>query len=63
MFIYDEEKNVIETERLVLRRFVMDDAEKVAAICNTEEVWKGTLALHHPTSGRLTALKTLQFTE
>lgn len=48
MFNYDAEKNTIETERLILRRFVLDDAEKVAAICNTEEVWKNTLALPHP---------------
>lgn len=48
MFNYNAEKNTIETEHLVLRRFVLEDAEKVAAICNTEEVWRGTLALPHP---------------
>lgn len=48
MFKYNEIDNTIETERLLLRRFVQSDSEKVAEICNTDEVWKGTLALPHP---------------
>lgn len=48
MFVYDELKNTMETERLLLRRFKSDDASKVAVICNTDEVYKGTLALPHP---------------
>lgn len=48
MFVYDANNNTIETERLLLRRFVLADASNVADICNTEEVYKGTLALPHP---------------
>lgn len=48
MFQYNKNTNTIETERLRLRRFVESDASDVAAICNTDEVWKGTLALPHP---------------
>ncbi len=48
MFVYNAKNNTIETERLLLRRFVLTDAPNVAVICNTEEVYKGTLALPHP---------------
>lgn len=48
MFVYDASNNTIETERLLLRRFILADAPSVAVICNTEEVYKGTLALPHP---------------
>lgn len=48
MFIYNAAANTMETERLILRRFRPEDAPRVAAICNTEEVYKGTLALPHP---------------
>jgi RimJ/RimL family protein N-acetyltransferase len=46
MFKY--ENNKIETERLILRRFCKEDAAKVAKICNSEKVYKGTLDLQHP---------------
>jgi RimJ/RimL family protein N-acetyltransferase len=46
MFKYANNK--IETERLILRRFCKEDAAKVAKICNTEKVYRGTLALPHP---------------
>jgi Acetyltransferases, including N-acetylases of ribosomal proteins len=46
MFKYENNEN--ETERLILRRYYKEDAEKVAKICNSEEVYKGTLALPHP---------------
>jgi len=48
MFVYNEKENSIETDRLLLRRFVPADAPRVAAICNTDEVYIGTLALPHP---------------
>lgn len=45
---YDDSNNAIETERLLLRRLMLADVPRVAAICNTEEVYRGTLALLHP---------------
>ncbi len=42
------ENDKIETQRLVLRRFNLDDAKRVSQICNSDEVWRGTLALPHP---------------
>lgn len=39
------------TERLLLRRFRMADAEKVAAICDDMDVYRRTLALPHPYTG------------
>lgn len=48
MFVYNKENNTMETERLLLRRFTLEDAPRVAEICNTEEVYRGTLALPHP---------------
>lgn len=43
MFYYDENKNTIETERFILRRFVLEDAARGVASCNTEEVYKGVV--------------------
>ena len=40
--------NMIETERLILCRFKLSDADKVAEMCNDYDVYKGTLALPHP---------------
>ena len=48
MFTYNEQNNTMETEMLLLRRFCLSDAGMVASICNTDEVYKGTLALPHP---------------
>lgn len=48
MFVYNKSNNTMETERLLLRRFTLADAPRVAEICNTEEVYRGTLALPHP---------------
>ena len=48
MFTYNENNNTIETQRLLFRRFRLSDAKTVAEICNSDEVYKGTLALPHP---------------
>lgn len=45
MVQYHDSRHTIETERLLLRRFVPADAPQVAAICHTEEVYRGTQAL------------------
>lgn len=46
MFAYRD--NEIETERLILRRFVLSDADRVAQMCNDYDVYKTTLSLPHP---------------
>lgn len=46
--MYQYLNHQIETERLILRRFQLGDADRVAEICNDDDVYKGTLALPHP---------------
>lgn len=48
MFIFNDKENTIETDRLLLRRFTLDDSQAVARICNTDAVQKNTLTLPNP---------------
>ena len=45
---YNEGQNTLETERLLLRPFRLEDADAVAAFCNSEPVYRHTLSLPHP---------------
>ena len=45
---YDIAENTLETERLLLRPFRLEDAEAVAVFCDSEPVYRRTLNLPHP---------------
>jgi RimJ/RimL family protein N-acetyltransferase len=46
--IYHINSQTIETDRLILRRFTQDDAQRVSQYCNNINVAKSTLALPFP---------------
>ena len=46
--MYNKEKNQIMTERLILRPFSIDDAQKVAELANNYNIYKSTLSLPYP---------------
>ena len=48
--IYDNENKTIITKRLVLRMFRESDAETVAELCNSYNIYKNTLYLPYPYS-------------
>lgn len=48
MFIFNDKENTIETDRLLLRRFTLDDSQAVAHICNSAAIQKNTLTLPDP---------------
>ena len=51
---YDIAENTLETERLLLRPFRLEDAEAVAVFCDSEPVYRRTLNLPHPCSASRT---------
>ena len=46
--IFDEINFTLETERLLLRRFVFSDADKVTHLCNNYQIYINTLSLPYP---------------
>lgn len=46
--MYNQEKRTITTERLILRPFVLSDAQRVCELCNNYNVYKSTLTLPYP---------------
>lgn len=45
---YNETNNTIETERLLLREYVLGDAEDLAKICNNYNIYKYTSNIPYP---------------
>ncbi|KHD44021.1 acetyltransferase [Streptococcus uberis] len=48
MFKYNDQEDTIETDRLVLRKFTLDDSQTVTRICSTDAIQKNTLNLPNP---------------
>ncbi len=45
---YNKTNNTIETERLLLRKFVLDDSDDLTKICNNYNIYKYTMNLPYP---------------
>ena len=46
--MYHYNHRTITTERLILRPFTLEDAQRVSELCNNYNVYKSTLSLPHP---------------
>ena len=46
--LYNKEKNIIETDRLILRKYKLEDADDLAKICNNYNIYKYTMNIPYP---------------